>query len=215
MRKFILLLVGVSSLISSQAQSEKYMKAMQQFVPAVDTTHSPDALLQLSNSFQRIAEAEKEQWLPYYYAALCQVNWAYMTIGETPTTAQVDPVCDKAAASLNKAMSLTSENSELLCLKKMIASLRMWADPMGRYMTYGAEAAEALKKAKQLDPDNPRIYLLEGQDMFYTPEQYGGSKTKAKQLLEEALKKYETHQPASSIHPSWGKPNVQFFLSQL
>lgn len=215
MRKFILLLVGFSSLMTSQAQSEKYMKAMQQFVPAVDTTHSPDGLLQLSNTFQRIAEAEKEQWLPYYYAALCQVNWAYMTIGETPTTAQVDPVCDKAAASLNKAMSLTSENSELLCLKKMIASLRMWADPMGRYMTYGAEAAEALKKAKQLDPNNPRIYLLEGQDMFYTPEQYGGSKAKAKELLEEALKKYETHQPASSIHPNWGKPNVQFFLSQL
>ena len=215
MRKFILLLVGFSSLMTSQAQSEKYMKAMQQFVPAVDTTHSPDGLLQLSNTFQRIAEAEKEQWLPYYYAALCQVNWAYMTIGETPTTAQVDPVCDKAAASLSKAMSLTSENSELLCLKKMIASLRMWADPMGRYMTYGAEAAEALKKAKQLDPNNPRIYLLEGQDMFYTPEQYGGSKAKAKELLEEALKKYEMHQPASSIHPSWGKPNVQFFLSQL
>jgi hypothetical protein len=214
MKKTLLFAVLLFSTTAVFSQSEKYMKAMQQWVPAVDTTHSPDALLQLANTFQRIADAEKTQWLPYYYAALCQVNWAYMTIGETPSTAVVDPVAEKASTLLGKAQSLTAENSELLCLKKMIASLRMWADPMGRYMTDGATAVDALKKAKEMDADNPRVYMLEGQDKFYTPEQFGGSKTEAKALFETAMKKFEIHQPASPIHPSWGRSNVQYFLSQ-
>ena len=48
---------------------------------------------------------------------------------------------------------------------------------MNRYMQYGPIAEQALQKAIKLNPENPRIYLLQGQDKFYTPEQYGGSKT--------------------------------------
>ena len=46
----------------------------------------------------------------------------------------------------------------------------------------------------------PRVYLLEGQDKFFTPEQFGGSKTEAKALFEESIKKQETFKPASSIY---------------
>lgn len=214
MKKAFLLVSMLLLMLASFAQSEKYLKAMRQWVPAVDTSHSPDAILQLANTFQRIADAEKTQWLPYYYAALCHVNWAYMTIGTTPSTAVVDPISEKASELFNKAAELTPENSELLCLKKMIASLRMWADPMSRYMTDGATAAAALTKAKEMDPENPRVYMLEAQDKFYTPEQFGGSKTEAKELFETALKKFETHKPESDIHPNWGRPNIQYFLSQ-
>jgi len=54
------------------------MKAMQNLVPAIDTTWSADGLRDLSNSFERIADAEKTQWLPYYYAALERVNAGYV-----------------------------------------------------------------------------------------------------------------------------------------
>jgi hypothetical protein len=95
----------------------------------------------------------------------------------------------------------------------MIATLRMMADPMTRFQTYGMAASEALQKAKQLDPQNPRTYLLEGQDKFYTPEQFGGSKTEAKALFEESIKKQESFKPASSIHPGWGMGQAKYFYS--
>ena len=57
---------------------------------------------------------------------------------------------------------------------------------MARFMTEGAKATEALEKAKMLNANNPRIYILEGQDKFYTPEQFGGSKDEAKKLFEKA-----------------------------
>jgi hypothetical protein len=58
------------------------------------------------------------------------------------------------------------------------------------------------------------VYLLEGIDKFYTPEQWGGSKTEGRKLFEEAKKKFETFKPASSIHPSWGMGQIMYFLSQ-
>jgi hypothetical protein len=113
-----------------------------------------------------------------------------------------------------KAEALSKENSEIFVLKKMIASLRMLADPMNRWQTYGPQAAEFLQQAKKLNPDNPRVYYLEGQDKFYTPEEFGGSKTEAKTLFEESMKKYETFKPESPIHPQWGLTQVKYFYSQ-
>jgi hypothetical protein len=91
----------------------------------------------------------------------------------------------------------------------------MMVDPMNRFMQYGQKATEALEAAKKINPENPRIYLLEAQDKFFTPEQYGGSKTEAKKLFEEALKKYDSYKPATDIDPNWGKNAAQYFLNQL
>ena len=70
-----------------------------------------------------------------------------------------------------------------------------------------------MAKSKILNPENPRVFLLEGQDKYYTPEQYGGSKSEAKQLFEEAKKKFESFKPADSIAPTWGMGQLNYFLS--
>src|SRR4030095_13774565 len=150
------------------------------------------------NSFERIANAEKTQWLPYYYAALCNVNIAN-NLFQMQQSTKIDPVMDKAEPLMNKAMELEKNNSELLLLKKMYSTGRMMADPMNRYMTYGPAATDALETAKSLDPNNARVYLMEGIDKFYTPVEFGGSKEEGKKLFEEAAKKFEIAKPASSI----------------
>lgn len=215
MKKIILSLALSLFAIASFAQSEKYLKTMKDKVVAVDTTLSSGKLIDLSAAFERIAEAEKNQWLPYYYAALTQVNAGLMMMTETGLPAdKADPLADKAEQLLQKAEALSKDNSEIFLVKKMITNLRMAPAEMARYMKYGPEGATALATAKKLSPDNPRVYLLEGQDKFYTPEQFGGSKTEAKKLFEEALKKFETYKPASDIAPNWGKSTAQYFLTQ-
>lgn len=211
--KKVLLILSVSILtVSAFAQSEKYVKAMEALVPAVDTTRTIDGLTELANSFERIANAEKTQWLPYYYAALCNINKANMHF-QMQQNDKIDPIMDKAEPLLKKAEELQKDNSEIMCLKKMFNTGKMMADPMNRYMTYGPAAQEALEVAKSLDAGNPRVYLLEGIDKYYTPEQYGGSKTEAKKLFEEASKKFDAFKPASSIHPTWGIGQVKYFLT--
>lgn len=187
-------------------------------VAAIDTTFSSGGLVTLANTFERIGDAEKSQWLPYYYAALAHVNSGLMQMngGMGGANASVtDPIADKAEAALNKAAALTADNAEIQIIRKMIANLRMLADPQARYMTYGPEGAQALEKAKRMSPDNPRIYMLEGQDKFFTPEQFGGSKDEAKVLFQTAMQKFEAFKPETPIHPTWGKRVVQYFLEQM
>ena len=218
--KKLFLFIAVCSIINlASAQSEKYQKTMEQYTIAVDTIRSMDGWKELGNSFQRIADAEKTQWLPYYYAALTHVMIGYNIAGASGGMGgfadKTDPEADQAEQLLNKAQELGKENSEIYCVRKMIASLRLMADPMNRYQTALPAATEALEKAKTLNPENPRVYLLEAQDKFYTPEQYGGSKTEAKTLFEESMKRFESFKPESSIHPQWGKSQAAYFLSQL
>lgn len=221
MKKGIFVLIATWMFAVSFAQSEKYIKAMESKVAAMDTTYEKGSLIDLANAFERIAEAEKNQWLPYYYAALANVNTGTMTMASSGggmgggNAAQMDPLADKAEQLLNKAEALSKNNSEIYIVKKMISSLRMMTDPMNRYMTQVPIGTEALANARKLNPDNPRIYLLEGIDKFYTPEQFGGSKEEAKKLFEEAIKKFESFKPESSIHPTWGIKQIQYFMSQM
>lgn len=206
----MLLVLGVN------AQDAKYMKAMQEKVAAVDTTYDVEKLKDLSASFERIALAEKTQWLPYYYAALTHVNMGLMmsTTGSIPAE-KADPIADKAEELINKAIELNKDHSDIYIVKKMIANLRMMPGEMTRYMQYGPEGAAALEIARKLNPENPRVSLLEGQDKFFTPEQFGGSKTEAKKLFEDALKKFEAYKPESPIDPNWGKTTALYFLNQI
>ena len=220
MKKTIFLLTAILVAGISFAQMpEKFVKAMEAKIAAVDTTATVQGLTDLANAFERIAEAEKNQWLPYYYAAYCNVSAGYIaTQGGDMMAAKADktdPFADKADAQIKKAEALAKNNSEIFIVKKMIASLRMLGDPMNRYMTYGPEALAMLEEAKKSNPDNPRVYLLEGQDKFYTPEQFGGSKEEAKKLFEKAQTLYGTFKPETNIHPNWGKNQIGYFLSQI
>ena len=141
-------------LLNAFAQSEKYVKAMQEKIAAMDSTRNGTTLTELSAAFERIGDAEKNQWLPFYYASLAQVNAAYMiTGGQMGGLAdKLDPLADKAEQLIQKAEALNRENAEIFLVKKMIASLRLMGDPMTRYMQYGPVAQEALETAKKTEP---------------------------------------------------------------
>ena len=192
MKKTIFILTAMFVAYFAFAQMpEKFVKAMEPKIAAVDTTVSVQGLTDLANAFERIAEAEKNQWLAYYYAAYCNATAGLLVgSGGDITTAKADktdPYADKAEKQIKKAEEMMKNNSEIFIVKKMVATLRMLGDPMNRYMTYGPEAQAMLDEAKKLDANNPRVYLLEGQDKFFTPQEFGGSKEEAKVLFEKSL----------------------------
>jgi len=206
MKKLIIVTVLSSLSFLSFSQSDKYVAAMKNNLAAIDTSFkNPANLLALANNFERIATAEKNQWLPYYYAAFCQVNYGFMEQNKD----KVDVIADKATDYINKADSLMPNNSEISCIKSMIASCHMMVNPMQRWQEYGEESNGNMEKAMQQDPTNPRPYYLKGQGLKYTPEQFGGGCKTAKPALQTALDKYAAFKPASELHPNWGKAQVE------
>jgi hypothetical protein len=207
----------LSSALMAQMENEKFVKAMEKNIALVDSAKTPEQWIDLAASFERIAEAEKTQWLPYFYASLGHVMAGRLSVGDNlfaNNSEKTDPKADAAQKALDKAISLSKETSETWVIKKMIAGLRMMGDVMNRYMTYGPEGSAALETAKKMDPNNPRVYLLEGEDKYFTPEEYGGSKTEAKKLFDKSTELFGSFKAESSIHPNWGLSTVNYFLSQ-
>ena len=208
--KKIILLVSVTILsITGFAQNEKYIGAMKKNITMIDSAYSkPDAFLSLANTFERIGAAEKNQWLPFYYAAYCRVNFGFMQ----KDPAGNDAIADKASELINKADSLQPANSEISSVKSMIATLRLMVNPMQRFMEYGPLSDEWLEKSKDQDSANPRPYLLKGQGLKFTPEQFGGGCKTAAEQLATAVEKFATFKPATEINPNWGKTYAETLL---
>lgn len=211
MKKILLIVAVVFMAATSFAQSDKFVASMKTNIAAIDSSFkNPMNLLTLANNFERIATAEKTQWLPYYYAALCQVYYTYMEQDKS----KVDAIADKATELINKADALQPNNSEISCIKSMIASAHMMVNPMQRYMEYGPESQGHIDAAMQQDPTNPRPEFLTGQGLKYTPEQFGGGCVTAKPVLLSALEKFNKFKPASDLHPAWGKQRTELLLSE-
>ena len=201
MKQILLAVLFANILTAAIAQSERYTGAMQKNRQAMAEAKTADAMLDVVNAFERIGNAEKTQWLPFYYVTIAQVWHAFMV--NDPK--QFDVLGDKATAFLAKAEALEKNNSEIALAKSMIATVKMMVDPMTRYMEYGAASAENIALSKKLDPNNPRPYMWEAQGISRTPEQFGGGCAKAKPVFEEAVKRFATFKPASPLHPDWGK----------
>jgi hypothetical protein len=198
-------------LICSTFADDKYEKAMKKNLARIDSSNSAEAFVEVANGFERIALAEKDKWLPYYYVSFCYTLASY---SETEGVAK-DVFLDKAFSFASIADSLDPNNSEVFTIFGMIAQARMQIDPMNRWMKYGPEADKNFKKAKELDTLNPRPDYLIGTGLFYTPEQFGGGPVRAKPVLEKSLEKFNKFVPANDIAPNWGRKMLEGMLEQI
>ena len=192
------------------AQDAKYVKAMGDNLTALQTAEGPEEWQKIANKFEQIAATKTDEWLPNYWAGYCNLIVGFMIKDNN----QKDLLADKTEKFLKKAQELNPQNDELLILEAYLAMARLSIDPMNRWQKQGAIFEGSLKKAEAINADNPRIYYLKGNNLLYTPEQFGGGKAAACPLLKKAMEKYEKFTPTSEIHPNWGKELTEETLKQ-
>lgn len=209
--KTLLALILSFSVITGVYADDKYETAMKKNLDKINEYTTSNDYIKLANNFERIALAEAGKWLPYYYASFIYVLANYADSSKT----QKDIFLDKAVELINKADSLSPDNSEVYTLKGMLAQARMQIDPMSRWQKYGGEAQYNFQKAMEADSLNPRPEYLVGAGVFYTPKQFGGGPDKAQPILENSLRKYEQFVPENDLMPAWGKQMVEELLKQI
>ncbi|HWB27478.1 MAG TPA: hypothetical protein VG738_18510 [Chitinophagaceae bacterium] len=213
MKPIILSVAFCCTMLFSFAQSDRYAGAMKKNLALFDSSKTVADFQSLSDAFIRIGDAEKTQWQPYYYAALAlsSAGWAGVqdnNFDKDANAQKMNTLCDKAEA----LATTDADKSEICAIRNMSATQQMMVDPQSRYMQYGVEAGNQLKKGLQLNPNNPRLYYLQGMSLFNTPPQYGGGKDKAKPVFEKAISLYNAEQP-SGFNPRWGKQQAEAQLA--
>lgn len=206
MKSILFSFLMLGALISS-AQSDRYTEAMKKNLALFDSAKTTADFQTMANTFERIGDAEKTQWLPYYYAglALATSGWNDPNLDKDANSTRINTLCDKAAALDN--------NSELYAIRNMSATQQMMVDPQTRWQTYGMQAAKDLDEGLKMNPDNPRLYFLRGESIFNTPPAFGGGKDKAKPVFEKALELFKKDKP-KPLYPSWGQARTEEELAK-
>lgn len=185
-------------------------------VAKLDKASSDKQYQQLAKEFLKIAETQKNQWLPYYYAAYCDARISWMKKETDPDNIQ--QFAEKAIDEANKAAALLDtsaqkkELSEIYCLLSMANRAIVYINPMTYGRKYGIIAMQNTALARQSNPDNPRALYIEGWEKYATPKLYGGDKQKAKELLLAAQQKMNGD---DGVNPHWGREDIDALLKKI
>lgn len=207
MKTFIttILIAAFASTLFASNYEETMAKSIEKIYQAKNSTE----LTNLANQFQRIANVEKDKWLPGYYAAYCFTS---STVVAEMKTDDVHKQLDLAQAEIEQLLKVASKESEVYVLQAFIYQLRITDAAKG--YKYSSLSNEALAVAEKLNAENPRIYYLKGSNTFHTPKMYGGGKMKAKPYLEKADKLFASIKEENQLAPSWGKNHCNELLKQ-
>lgn len=195
--------------IASVAFSSKYEEVMKTNIDKLYLAKSGDELMNLANQFERIGNAEQDQWLPSYYAAYCFVRTTFFDNMETD---DIHKQLDKAQSIIDELLKRNDQESEIYALQAFIYQLRI--TDISKGAKYSRKAAEAITNAERLKTTNPRVYYLRGSNTYHTPKFFGGGAEKAKPDLEKAAKLFETQKPTNEIMPNWGSQHNKQLLSK-
>jgi len=158
-----------------------------------------------SAMFERIASAEKSNWLPNYYVALVNTTDAF----DPKNKANIPALLDKAQKALDEAATISLDNPEIMVLQALIYTAWLVQDPMANGMKYSALAMKEYEKALAIAPNNPRAVF--GKAEF----EIGGAKywgTDTKPMCEQIARSIElfaSFKPESEFHPKWGLDRAQ------
>jgi len=160
------------------------------------------------NHFERIANAEKNKWLPHYYIAQVNSIKSWEEKDENTLKAQLD----KAQKHLDIAMSISKDNPELLVMQGQILTNWIAFDGMTYGMKYSGKVSELYDKAYKLAPNNPRVVLCKGDWAMGTARYFGQDPSKHCKEVASALPLFDAFEPESEFHPKWGKKRANEIL---
>jgi tetratricopeptide (TPR) repeat protein len=196
--------------LSGFANDKKYQEAMKKNILAVYQAQSIPDLQQAVNALERIGEAEKTKWEPYYYAAF---GYVMMATRENEG-AKKDTHLDLAMEAVNKAKSIAQDESEIIAMEGFVHMIRLTVDPPSRGQQYSGLAMQSFTKAIELNPENPRALALMARMQFGTAQFFNSSTAEACATAARAHEKLESYRSENPLAPMWGKEMIEEMIAQ-
>jgi tetratricopeptide (TPR) repeat protein len=114
-----------------------------------------------------------------------------------------ETVLKDAISHLKRATKTDPEMADAWALLAGCYGQMMGINPM-KGMSLGPKSSQALKKAKKLAPQNPRVWIISGTQDYFTPSMFGGDKERALKKFKKAARLAEQESIDDPLMPSWG-----------
>lgn len=193
------------------APADAYPTMLAATIADLMKTGDPASLKTIAAKLERAATVAPADWLPRYYQAYALLINVFQSKEDGDAK---DKTLDQAEAALAQARQLHGDESELLVAQAYIYQARLGIAPTMRSMKYSGLVNETMAQAKKLNPANPRIYLVQGNNVYFTPKFFGGGPEAARPLYLEAQARFAAFKPASALAPNWGERQLKGRLKQ-
>lgn len=153
----------------------------------------------------------KEKGNPYlfYYLALADYRLTTFYIGRDSKKTEI--YLKEGKEYLKKAMELEPKEGEFYALYASLLGMEIGLTPQDA-MSLGMESERYFFKAFDKAKDNPRVNLLYGVSLLYTPKEFGGGAKRASKYLLKSIALFEKEKIEDPIKPSWGFEEAYTYL---
>ena len=158
--------------------------------------------------FERIASAEKDNWLPNYYIALINTTDAFNPANKD----KIAVLLAKANAALDIELAKNPNNAELLVVQAMAKTALLASDPMTYGMTLSPKIAQIYMQASLIAPENPRVVYCKAEFEIGSAAFWGTNTKPMCDEIRRSIPLFENEKPATPFSPKWGKERVDVLL---
>ncbi len=194
----IIALVFITGVLPAQTNFEK---GMQKAFSLWQEGNMDEA----ENMFERISNAELDQWLPHYYIAQINSLKSWSEKDETKLKAQLD----KAQQHLDLAKAISKDNPEIMVLQAHVLTNWVAFDGMTYGMKYSGKITELYNKVYALAPDNPRVVFSKAEWGMGSAKYFGQDTKPFCDEIEKSIELFANFKPESELHPNWGKQRAE------
>ncbi|MEM7085754.1 MAG: hypothetical protein AAF489_06200 [Bacteroidota bacterium] len=163
-----------------------------------------------ANLFERIAQAEPNNWLPAFYVAQINVIYSFNEKDEEKLTVQLK----KAQDFLNDAKGISKDNAEILVVQAQLLTAWVVFDGAKYGMTHSPRIAQLYKEAYTLEPDNPRVAFGKVEWDLGTARFFGQDTSPFCEDLTKAVALFDSYEPKGPFHPNGGAEYAKGSLAQ-
>lgn len=163
-----------------------------------------------ANLFERIAQAEPDNWLPPFYVAQINVLYSFDEKDEEKLTIQLK----KAQDFLNDAKAISKDNAEILVVQSQLLTAWVVFDGAKYGMSNSPKIAQLYQEAYQLEPGNPRVAFGKVEWDLGTARFFGQDTSSFCDDLNKAVALFESYESKGPFHPNGGAEYAQGSLAQ-
>jgi hypothetical protein len=154
---------------------------------------------------ERIAAAEKSNWLPNYYVALINTTEAFNPANKEKVPAMII----KAQNAIDNATLISPNNDEIMVVQAMLYTVVLLQDPMTNGVKYTGLVMEQYGKALAINPNNPRAVFSKA-EFEIGGAKYWGTDTKPMcAQIEKSIQLFANFKPETPFSPKWGLDRAQ------